>query len=95
MIFKNRFFRFFSFVCDKSLESGAVVEVIRKAGKLVESVVLFDVYMGEKLGADKKSASFRVTMRAQDHTITDEESEKLTQKILASLEKQLGITLRV
>ena len=87
--------RDFSFVCDKSLESGAVVEVIRKAGKLVESVVLFDVYMGEKLGADKKSASFRVTMRAQDHTITDEESEKLTQKILASLEKQLGITLRV
>jgi phenylalanyl-tRNA synthetase beta subunit len=33
-------------------------------------------------------------MRAQDHTLTVEESDKVSAKILAALEKQLGITLR-
>ena len=62
--------------------------------KLVEAVTLFDVYVGERLGADKKSLAFRVTLRAADHTLTEDESEKTSTKIIASVEKQLGITLR-
>lgn len=87
--------RDFSFVCDKSLEAASVEDVMKKAGgKLVEKVELFDVYTGEKIGLDNKSVAFRVTMRAADHTLTDEEADKTSQKILASLEKNLGITLR-
>ncbi len=87
--------RDFAFVCDKNTESGAIEDVIRKAGgKLVEAVTLFDVYVGERLGADKKSLAFRVTLRAADHTLTEDESEKTSAKIVASVEKQLGITLR-
>ena len=87
--------RDFAFVCDKNTESGAIEDVIRKAGgKLVEAVTLFDVYVGERLGADKKSLAFRVTLRAADHTLTEDESEKTSSKIVASVEKQLGITLR-
>ncbi len=87
--------RDFAFVCDKNTEAGSIEDVIRKAGgKLVEAVTLFDVYVGERLGADKKSLAFRVTLRAADHTLTEDESEKTSSKIIASVEKQLGITLR-
>ena len=66
----------------------------RDGGKLVESVQLFDVYRGEKIGAGKKSVSLRVSLRATDRTLTVEEADKVANKILSSLEHQLGITFR-
>ena len=87
--------RDFSFVCDEALEVGKLSSVIAKAGgKLVEDVVLFDIYRGTQLGEGKKSVSFRVTLRASDRTLTVEEADKVSSKILSSLEHQLGLTLR-
>ncbi len=84
-----------SFVCDEELEVGRVEEVIRGAvGKLVEDIKLFDIYRGVQLGAGKKSVSMRVTLRAADRTLTQEETEKDTKKILAALERDLGVKLR-
>jgi len=87
--------RDYSFLVDRSLEAGTIEDVMRRAGgKTVEDVALFDVYKGDKIPADKKSMAFRVTMRAQDHTLTVDEAEKVSEKILAALAKQLGIALR-
>ena len=87
--------RDFSFVCDEALEVGKLSAVIAKAGgKLVEDVKLFDIYRGAQLGEGKKSVSFRVTLRASDRTLTVEEADKVSSKILSSLEHQLGLTLR-
>ena len=63
-------------------------------GKLVEDVALFDIYRGPQVGDNKKSVSMRVTLRAADRTLTVEEADKVAAKILAAMEKQLGITLR-
>ena len=52
------------------------------------------IYRGEKLGKDKKSVSMRVILRAPDRTLTVEEADKVSKKILGSMEHQLGITLR-
>ncbi len=87
--------RDFSFVCDESIEVGTIEEEMAKAGgKLVESIALFDIYRGAQVGENKKSVSFRVTLRASDRTLTIEEAEKVSSKILAGIEKNLGITLR-
>ena len=87
--------RDFSFVCDEELEVGKLSSIIAKAGgKLVEDVQLFDIYRGTQLGEGKKSVSFRVTLRANDRTLTVEEADKVSNKILSSLEHQLGLTLR-
>jgi phenylalanyl-tRNA synthetase beta chain len=66
----------------------------KAGGKLVEDVHLFDIYRGEKLGEGKKSVSIRVTLRAADRTLTQEDSDKASAKILAALEKELGLNLR-
>ena len=87
--------RDFAFVCDDELEVGAIEAVMKKAGgKLVEDVKLFDVYRGKQLGEGKKSVAFSVILRAPDRTLTDEEADKTSKKILTLLERELGITLR-
>ena len=87
--------RDFSFVCDEALEVGTIENTIKKSGvKLLESVRLFDVYRGAQVGENKKSVSFSVSLRAADKTLNDEEADSAVKKILKTLEKELGITLR-
>lgn len=87
--------RDFSFVCDESIEVGSIeAEIAKCGGKLVESIELFDIYRGHQIGDDKKSVSLRVTLRASDRTLTVEEAENVSAKILKGVEKNLGISLR-
>ena len=87
--------RDFSFVCEEALEVGSIISVMQKAGgKQCEGVKLFDIFRGEKIGEGKKSVSLRMTLRAEDHTMTVEDAEKITKKVLFLLEKELGLTLR-
>ena len=87
--------RDFSFVCPEELEVGAIEGVMAKAGgKLVESVALFDLYRGPQLGEGKKSVSLRVTLRAADRTLTVEEADKVSKKILSDLKFKMGLELR-
>lgn len=84
-----------SFICERELEVGEIEEVIRKSvGKLIESVELFDIYTGDRLEQNTKSVSFRITFRAADRTLTDDEVNACVDKILASLQKQLNIGIR-
>ena len=87
--------RDFSFVCEESLEVGTIENAIKKSGvKLLESVRLFDVYRGVQVGEGKKSVSFSVSLRASDRTLNDQEADDAVKKILKTLERELGITLR-
>ena len=86
--------RDFAFICDKTLESARLAEVIKEAaGKCCENVKLFDVYESEALG-DKKGLAFNVTLRAADKTLTDDETEKISVKIISAAEEKLGAILR-
>ena len=42
----------------------------RGGGELVESVRLFDIYVGEQLAAGKRSLAFAIRLRAPDRTLT-------------------------
>jgi phenylalanyl-tRNA synthetase beta chain len=66
----------------------------KAGGKVVEDIKLFDVYRGKQLGEGKKSVAFTVTLRAPDRTLTDEEADKTTKKILTLLDREMGIQLR-
>ena len=66
----------------------------KAGGKLVENVALFDIYRGPQLGEGKKSVSLRVTLRATDRTLTVEEADKVSKKILNDLKFKMGLELR-
>lgn len=87
--------RDYSFVCDEALEVGKIEAIMAKAGgKLVEDVALFDIYRGPQVGLGKKSVSMRVTLRAADRTLTVEEADKISTKIVSAMDRELGIALR-
>ena len=66
----------------------------KAAGKLVENIEVFDIYRGPQLGDGKKSVSLRVTLRAADRTLTVEEADKVSAKIVKDLQFKMGIGLR-
>ncbi len=72
-----------------------IEEVIAGAGStLLESYSLFDVYRGEQVGEDKKSVAYSLTYRADDRTLTDEETEAEHAKVVEALKNQLGAVIR-
>lgn len=64
------------------------------AGKLLKEVNLFDVYEGDKLGAGKRSYAMSFIFLDEEKTLTDEEADKVMQKLMHNFEKSLGATVR-
>ena len=61
-------------VVARTVRYGDVAESLRAgAGPLLESVELFDVYVGDQIGAEQHSLAFRMHFRAPDRTLTTEE----------------------
>ncbi len=82
-------------VCDEAVTVAALSDCIRAAGgKLLRSVELFDIYRGKGIASGSKSAAFRLTLRADDRTLTDADSDGVVSAVLVALEKELNAKLR-
>ncbi len=87
--------RDFAFVIDRDIDAGQLEEVARENGsELLEDFKVFDVYTGEGIDDDKKSIAFSLTFRAEDRTLTDQEVEKVSEKVVEEIEKQFDGKLR-
>jgi phenylalanyl-tRNA synthetase beta chain len=87
--------RDFAFVVDKTVEAGALLRAASGADrKLVTGASVFDVFEGASLGEGKKSIAIEVIIQPVDKTLTDEDFEALTAKIVANVEKTTGGVLR-
>jgi phenylalanyl-tRNA synthetase beta chain len=73
-------------------------EVTAKLEKLkldkLQEVKLFDVFESEKLGADKKSLAVNFTFLDDKKTLTDKEIDGWMNRIMVTLEKELGAEIR-
>ena len=82
-------------VCDEEVTVAQAEKIIADAaGKLLRDVKLFDIYRGVGVPAGKKSMAFSLELRADDRTLTDADSEAVTNKILTALAEKLNATLR-
>lgn len=92
-------------IVDDDIESSAIIKCIRQtavnaltqnngSGESNVSVELFDVYVGDSVGAGKKSLAVSLSLQEQSRTLTDDEIETLIQAVLADLEQQHGAKLR-
>ncbi len=63
-------------------------------GSMLEDVTIFDFYKGEQIEEDKKSVGVRLSLRAPDRSLEDEEVNVLMDKLLERLE-DVGVKLRV
>ncbi len=88
-------FRDLAIVCDEAITVANVEDVISaSAGKLLRNVRLFDIYRGTGIPEGKKSLAFSLELRADDRTLTDQDSEKVVNNILSALKDKLDAALR-
>ena len=83
-----------SMLVPAKITAGEIEKMIRqRAGKLMESLKLFDIYEGEQVEKGYKSMAYSVVLRASDRTLTDDEISAVMRKILNGL-SGMGIELR-
>ncbi|SDZ18278.1 phenylalanine--tRNA ligase subunit beta [Thermoactinomyces sp. DSM 45892] len=82
-------------VVDKNVEAGVLEAGIHEvAGELLESVRLFDVFIGSQVGEGKMSIAYSLVYRATDRTLTDAEVSATHLKVVEHLQTTLGAVLR-
>jgi len=82
-------------VVNLDVPAGETELTIRTAcGDLLESLLLFDVYEGERIPAGKRSLAYSLTLRAPNRTLTEDEVNTLIEHLLATLAKRHGAQLR-
>jgi phenylalanyl-tRNA synthetase beta chain len=87
--------RDFAFVVGGSVSADEVIKAAKSAERiLIEAVSVFDLYEGKGVPEGKKSLAISVRLQPKDKTLTDAEIEAVAQKIIASVAKATGGTLR-
>jgi len=87
--------RDFAFVVDESVNAETLLKAVRGAEKkFIAGVALFDVYQGKGVPEGKKSLAVEVTLQPREKTLTDEEIEAISARIIAQVEKATGGALR-
>ncbi|MBV6522749.1 MAG: Phenylalanine--tRNA ligase beta subunit [Gemmatimonadaceae bacterium] len=81
-------------VPDRLMAEQVESAIRRSAGDLLERLVLFDEYRGRELPAGHRSIAWRLTFRDPVRTLRDKEIEGRRQKILRTLEGELGVRAR-
>ena len=87
--------RDFAFVIDKIFKIGALEKIIREVDEnLIQNVSTFDVYEGENIPKDKKSVAINVSLQAIDKTLSENDLEEISKKIIDTVSKKTGAKIR-
>ena len=83
-----------SIIVDRKTESILIYDIIKREGKgLVESIKIFDLYEGEKMGPSKKTLSFRICYRSREGTLDGDIVNRLHETIIDRIREETGGTL--
>jgi phenylalanyl-tRNA synthetase beta chain len=91
--------RDFAFIVESKVLAQDIISAVRKSEKsiseaVIEDIRIFDIYEGEKLGDGKKSIAFNVRIQPKNATLTDEQINNATSKIVENVRVATGGTLR-
>jgi phenylalanyl-tRNA synthetase beta chain len=82
-------------VVPKTMKYGEITrEVTNLHLAKLQHVKLFDIFENEKLGKGKKSMAINFTFLDEEKTLTDKEIDGWMNKIMTTLEKELGAEIR-
>ena len=84
-----------SMVLDRAVTYAQVEQAAYKTeSKLLRKINLFDVFEGEKLGADKKSYALSFVLANDEATLQDKQIDQVMDKLMKTFEQQLGALIR-
>lgn len=80
---------------DESVAFETIYSIARQTEKsLLKEITLFDVYAGKNLPEGKKSYAVSFTIQDESKTLTDNQIEKIMDKLQSNFQTQLGAQLR-
>jgi len=76
--------------------TAAQIEAVirREAGELLETLTLFDEFIGQGIPEGSRSLAWALTFRDPERTLKDKEVQERTAKIVKALEGELGVRQR-
>ncbi|MCK5759999.1 MAG: phenylalanine--tRNA ligase subunit beta [Candidatus Delongbacteria bacterium] len=84
-----------SVLMDMNEESNTIKNVIKKyGGKYLQNTETIDLYQGKQIESNKKSYTFRMEFQSMDKTLADKEIDKIFNKIINGLKKDLKVEIR-
>lgn len=84
-----------SLLIDRQVTFDALKNIAeRTERKLLKSVGVFDVYVGDKLPAGKKSYALSFELQDEEKTLTDKQIDSVIQKLILNFEKEVGAEIR-
>ena len=87
--------RDFAFVIEEKYSSDEIVSLVKNIDKeLIKTVKIFDIYQGENIESGKKSIAFNVTFEPKNKTLSEEDIEQVSKKIISEVQNVTGATLR-
>jgi phenylalanyl-tRNA synthetase beta chain len=87
--------RDFAFVLDRGVTADAVIRAAKSVDRaLIAGVSVFDLYQGKGVPEGKKSLAISVRLQPMDRTLTDDDIEAVSQKVVAAVAKATGAVLR-
>jgi len=82
-------------VVDKNVTYQQLEKIATQFGsRHIKKISLFDVYEGDKLPEGKKQYAINFVLQHPEKTMTDEEINKIMNKLVGVFERELGATLR-
>jgi len=76
--------RDFAFIVDKNLNIETLIRSINNIEKnLIKEINIFDIYSGANIDSNKKSVAFRIKIQSSEKTLTSDEIENISTKIIA------------
>ena len=83
-----------AFIIDKNIDNETIEKIIKKAGgRLLDNIEVFDLYVGDRIDADKKSIAYSLTFKDDTRTLEEDEVMSIFNKIIKSVE-DTGAKLR-
>ena len=87
--------RDFSFILNNKVSYKSIEDCIFSINdKLIKEVKLFDIFKDGKIEKSKKSISISVMLNSDERTLNEKNIQKISKKIVASLEKNFDASLR-
>jgi len=83
-----------AFVVDENIKHINILECIYSQNELIKKVELFDIYSGEKIGANKKSMAYHIIFSSNEKTLEAGEVDEIFGKICKELENNFKAELR-
>lgn len=83
-----------SVVVKEEVSALQLIKAIKKAGKIIKSVEVFDVYRGDHIEDGYKSVSLNIVYEDADKTLKINDVNPIHEKVLEELNRQFGANLR-